>query len=73
MNFNFTFKITKKNKAKSHQIMGQGPTIQTWGNWTQVINIGKLFENNNLTLIPKPSLHPHRKTNRGLTEVNRAN
>ena len=55
MNFNFTFKITKKNKTKSHQIMGQGPTIQTWGNWTQVINIGKLFENNNLTLIPKPS------------------
>ena len=65
MNFNFNFKITKKNKTKSHQIMGQGPTIQTWGNWTQVINIGKLFENNNLTLIPKPSLHPHRKTNRG--------
>ena len=41
--------------------MGQGPTIQTLGNWAQVINIGKLFENNNLTLIPKPLLQSKSK------------
>ena len=46
MGLNFTTNI-KKKETKSHQIRGQSPSQSpTWGYWTQMINIGKLFENN---------------------------
>ena len=48
-------KKKEKKKTNSYKIKDPGSSIKDWGNWTQTIDITKLFEKNNQTLTQKPS------------------